>query len=95
MVYGETGHFPLYISVYCRINSYWTKLLSGPENKIVYVLYKYLYNLHCARLLSKSLVRLYREIFLNTSGASNIWHEQGHNINVKWITSVIKQTLQD
>ena len=47
MVFGETSRFPLYFSVYCRIISNWAKLLSGPDNKIVYVLYKYLYNLHC------------------------------------------------
>ena len=52
MVYGETGRFPLYISVYCRKISYWAKLLSGPEIKIAYVLYKYLYNLHSDRLLT-------------------------------------------
>ena len=43
MVYGETGRFPLYISIYCRMISYWAKLFSGPENKIVYTMYKYLF----------------------------------------------------
>lgn len=33
--------------------------------------------------------------FFYKSGVSNIWHEQGTNINVKWIISLIKQTLQD
>ena len=94
MVYGESGRFPLNISVYCRMISYWAKLLSGPENKIVFVLYKYLYNLHCDRLLTNPWLDCIQKIF-NTSGAPNIWHEQGHNINVKWITSVMKQTLQD
>ena len=32
---------------------------------------------------------------MKKSGAPNIWHEQCYNINVKWITSVFKQTLQD
>ena len=96
MVYGETGRFPLYISVYCRIISYWAKLSSGPENKIVYFLYKYLYNLHCNRLLTNSWLDGIQKIF-NTSGAPNtcIRHEQGQNIIVKWITSIIKQTLKD
>ena len=67
---------------------------SGPENKIVYFLYKYLYNLPCNRLLTNPWLDCIQKIF-NTSGAPNIRHEQGHNINVKWITSIIKQTLQD
>ena len=41
MVNGETGRFPLYISIYCRMISYLAKLFSGPENKIVYTMYKY------------------------------------------------------
>ena len=94
MVYGGTGCFPLYISVYCRIISYWAKLLSGPENKVVYVLYKYLYNLHCDRLLTNLWLDCIQNFF-SESDAPNIRHEQGYNINVKWITSVIKQTLQD
>jgi hypothetical protein len=28
MVYGETGRFPIYINVYCRMISYWVKFLS-------------------------------------------------------------------
>jgi hypothetical protein len=43
MVYGETGRFPLYIYVYTRMISYWAKLTSGNENKIVHILYKYSY----------------------------------------------------
>ena len=35
------------------------------------------------------MVRLYTKILIH------VWHEQGRNINVKWITSVIKQTLHD
>ena len=28
MVYGETGRFPLYISIHCRMISHWAKLLT-------------------------------------------------------------------
>lgn len=42
MVFGETGHYPLYINirvhVYTRKVSYWVKLFKCPENKIVFVL---------------------------------------------------------
>ena len=43
MVYGETGRFQIYVNVYSRMISHWAKLLSGCDNKIVNVLYKFLY----------------------------------------------------
>ena len=30
MVYGETGVYPIYIDIYCRIISFWATLASGP-----------------------------------------------------------------
>ena len=39
-VYGETGRFPIYITVYTGMICYRTKLMFGNENKIVYILYK-------------------------------------------------------
>ena len=94
MVYGETGRFPLYISVYCRMITYWAKLFSCQENKIVYVLYKHLHKLHCDGILSNPWLDCIQKI-LNMSGVSNIWQEQRTNINVQGVTFVIKQTLQD
>lgn len=43
--YGKTGRYPLYINVLTRMVSYWTKLRSAHEDKIVNVLYNYLYTL--------------------------------------------------
>lgn len=34
MVYGESGRYPLYVTVYSRMISYWTKMIQGQENKI-------------------------------------------------------------
>lgn len=50
--------------------------------------------MHCDIILTSPWLHCIQNIF-NTSGVSNIhvWYEQGHNVNVKWITSVIKQTL--
>lgn len=41
MVCGETGRSPLSVNIYTRIKPYWKKLFSGPEIKIVHILYKY------------------------------------------------------
>jgi hypothetical protein len=44
MVYGETGRYPVYINtcIYSRMISYWAKLFTCSENKIVTILYRYL-----------------------------------------------------
>ena len=42
MVYGETGRFPLYVTLYTKIICYWRKLLLSQESKIVFISYKYL-----------------------------------------------------
>jgi hypothetical protein len=41
MVYGETGRYPLYVTVYTRMISYWGRLFLNPNNKIVCSLYRY------------------------------------------------------
>ena len=45
MVYGNTGCFLIYVNVYSRMISYWAKLSSDCDNKIVNVLiiYKFLF----------------------------------------------------
>jgi hypothetical protein len=63
MVYGEAGRFPLYISIYCRMITYWAKLFSCQENKIVYVLYKHFHKLHCDGILSNPWLDCIRDIF--------------------------------
>jgi hypothetical protein len=47
MVYGETCRYPLYVTVYSRIISYWGRLFLNPNNKIVCSLYRYQYDLFC------------------------------------------------
>lgn len=42
-VYGEIGCYLLYINVYIRIIIYWGKMLISFENKIVYIVYRYLF----------------------------------------------------
>ena len=94
MVYGETGHFPLYFYVYTRMISYWAKLTSGNENKIVHILYKYTYTQYRNGEFKNPWLAFINRI-LDRCGFSNIWSEQGINtVNEKWLTSV-RQTLKD
>ena len=75
MVYGETGRFPLYISIYCRMISYWAKLFSGPENKIVYTMYKYLFKQYSDDSVNNPWLQCIQTIF-NSCGLSYVWQNQ-------------------
>lgn len=93
MVYGETGRFPLSVNIYTRMVSYWAKLFTGPENKIVHILYKYLLNQYNNDFSKNPWIDCIHSIF-NKCGFSNIWNEQC-TVNVNWITNAVKQRLKD
>lgn len=93
MVYGETGRFPLCINVYTRMISYWSKLFTNSESKIVSVLYKFLVLQYQRGNMSNSWIVGVKNI-LDMCGFSNIWYEQ-NIVNVKWISTIVKQRLQD
>ena len=46
MVYGETGVYPIYIDIYCRMISFWATLDSGPPAKLSYIVYRTAYSLY-------------------------------------------------
>ena len=46
MVYGEFGRFPLAIQIKIRMIKFWTKILTGKNNKISFKLYLLLLYLH-------------------------------------------------
>ena len=95
MMYGETGHFPLYVTVYTRMICYWNKLLLSPENKIVCILYKYLYEKVCKESYQNAWLSCIRNIF-NSCGYSNIWNDQMHFfINNKCLKTSVEQRLKD
>jgi hypothetical protein len=93
MVYGEHGRFPLYVYVYTRMISYWAKLTSGNENKIVHILYKYPYTQYGNGEFKNPWLAFINKI-LDTCGFFNIWNEQGIiTVNETWLTSVVRQSL--
>ena len=79
--------------MYNNVISYWAKLKSGNENKIVNILYKYLYTQFSNGTINNPWFAFINRI-LNISGLSNIWREQGI-ANEKWITNAVKQSLRD
>ena len=44
MVYGEPGRFPLSVTIYTRMITYWAKMFQGQENKTVFTVYRYLFS---------------------------------------------------
>ena len=95
MVYGELGRFNLQIGIKTKIISFWAKMMSEENDKYskqVYVLARKLYDKKFIKCKWLDCVKG----ILNECGLSNIWEEAySSNINVIWLKTKIKQTLQD
>ena len=92
MVYSETGRFTLYISIYCRMISYWVKLFSGPENKIVETMYKYLFKHYSDDSVNNPwldcIFYIFKKYRLNNR---NLFFKMISSVlNIVWNTGVIK-----
>lgn len=64
MVFLETGRFPLSVIIYSGIVTYWAKLLSGPENKIIHILNKYLLTQYDIDIFKNPLIDCMYSIFV-------------------------------
>jgi hypothetical protein len=95
MVYGETGRYPLYVTVYTRMASFWAKLLCSDENKICKTIYLYLYKQYKKGLNRNPWFSCMNNIF-ESCGLSYIWNEQNTTIfPSKWVSSAVNQILKD
>ena len=47
MVYGELGRFPLDIAIKGRMIGFWQRIICGKKDKIAFMLYSILYQMHC------------------------------------------------
>lgn len=94
MVYGETGTYPVYIDICCRIISFWVKLLNPVGLKYSSVLYKVSYSLY--RFSGYSMFKWLDNVrnILVTCGLSGIWDSQSFP-NAKWLLAAVKQKLID
>ena len=93
MVYGESGRFPLSITIQTRMVSYCAKMLQGQENKIVSTVYRYLFSRYNNENVN---LWIYFIHIFDSCGFPNIWADQTSTMSdVKWITAVIKQRLKD
>ena len=93
MIYGETGRFPLYINVFTRMTTYWSKMFTCTEDKIVNIVYKYMYNQLSNDGIKCQWIECIQKI-LNNCGLSFIWNGQGV-VNAKWLSAIVNQNLKD
>ena len=92
MVYGETGKFPIDVSLKLRILNFWTKLLVN-NNKLSGKLYQLLLNMHNLGECNSKWILFVKSI-LDNAGLSYVWNN--HIVLSKMdIKMYVKQILQD
>ena len=72
MLFGELGRYPLLINIKYKIISFWLKIVTGKQQKISFILYRYM--LTCNPNTFPWLK--YVERILNECGKSDIWINQ-------------------
>ena len=93
MVLGETGRYPLSISIKCRMISYWAKLLCQKESKLSNIMYKVIYQYNSNGVYTSPWLSEIKNILDNT-GHSFIWLSQILSENFS-IVHAVKKSLQD
>ncbi len=93
MIYGETGRYPVSISVKCRMLGYWIRLIQGKNKKLDVTMYNLMYQKLQDQSFSSSWLLSVKGI-LDSCGYSNIWADQ-HVPNGGWLIASVRRTLQD
>jgi hypothetical protein len=97
MVFGETGKYPVSVSVKCRMLCFWFKLCNrsfcnGKLSRLVYncLLHMYQYDIYKNKYLQ------YIETMLNEIGLSYVWQNQTNlNVSISLFKSSTKRSLMD
>jgi hypothetical protein len=93
MVYGELGTYPLKVSIYSRIVSFWGRLLTGNENKLSLKVYKAMLKLSHNNQDRSQWIDKVKSI-LNNSGLSYVWDSQSFP-SVPWLKQNVHQNGVD
>ena len=96
MVYGETGVYPIYIDIYCRMISFLATLVSGPPAKLSYIVYRTAYSLYTFENNSSNKFKSFQTVkdILCSCGVSGIWDNHSFP-NKKWLVCAVRQKLKD
>ena len=76
MVYGETGVYPIYVDIYCRMISFWATLVSGPPAKLSFVVYRTACSPYTFETNSSNKFKWFQTVkdILCSFGFSGIWY---------------------
>ena len=92
MVLGETGRFPVNITIKTRMISFWSKLLLCEKNKLSVAMYRIMYSKHVNNItISKWLTSIKQT--LDNCGYSYMWLQEDLNINKSPL--IVQRSLQD
>lgn len=96
MVYGETGVFPIYIDIQCRVIAYWARLISSSVLKLSRLMYNVIYSLNKYSNVRNNRFCWLRNVkqILDSCGMSGIWETHSFP-NEKWLVCAVKQKLRD
>ncbi len=93
MVYGELGVLPLDIYIKSRMIGYWSRLISGKNIKLCYVMYQCLLQLDRLGLYTSPWLGCMKNIS-NDCGMSGMWLSQ-EVLNSRWVKKAVEQRLKD
>ena len=95
IVYGETGVYPIYIDIYCRMISFCATLVSGPLTKLSYSKYLTGYSLYRFENNSNKFKWFHTiKDLLCSCGFSGVWDNHLFPIK-KRLVSAVRQKLKD
>ena len=93
MVYGELGVFPLDIYIKSRMIGYWSRLISGKNSKLSYVMYQCLLQLDRLGLFTSPRLACIKNV-CNDCGFPGMWLLQEFP-NTLWVKKAVEQRLKD
>ena len=93
MIYGELGVTRLSIDIINRVISFWSRLLTGTENKLSSSIYTVIYQMHKNNQIQSEYMNNSKNI-INTCGFSGIWDSQSIP-NSNWFKLAVSRKLND
>ena len=92
-VYGELGRYPLIVHRQYRITMFWFKILKRENRKFTKICYDMMLN-DMVLFSNKNNWVIRVRIFLNNTGFSIVWQNQGVGNEIAFLT-LLRQKLQD
>ncbi len=93
MVYGELGKYPISTHIKSRMLNYWSRIISGKQDKLCYIMYQCIYRLYNANSFRSPWLNCINNL-LNNSGMSGIWLNQEVR-NPLWLKLAFERSIKD